>query len=207
MAPQPSPAFPVRQATSADAPTIAELAAELGYHVGVDDVRQRLAALPATHIVLVATDQQRVVGWLHAFHGHSVLHGDRVEIAGLAVAGNRQGQGVGTALITHLETVGKWIGASPPSACCQAANELRPIGSTAIAATGTSRPSRRLQVAPTRLRMAAATTPTHLPRWHDRGEAEADAVTVASRCAASRLSIPTGGDSSVRECPVTQGES
>jgi N-acetylglutamate synthase-like GNAT family acetyltransferase len=110
MAPQPSPAFPVRQATSADAPTIAELAAELGYHVGVDDVRQRLAALPATHIVLVATDQQRVVGWLHAFHGHSVLHGDRVEIAGLAVAGNRQGQGVGTALITHLETVGSGSG-------------------------------------------------------------------------------------------------
>jgi GNAT superfamily N-acetyltransferase len=103
MAPHPSPAFSVREATTADAPTIADLAIGLGYHIGVDEVRQRLAALPATHVVFVATNRERVVGWLHAFHGHSVLHGDRVEIAGLAVATNRQSQGVGTALITHLE--------------------------------------------------------------------------------------------------------
>lgn len=103
MAPQPSPAFSVREAATADAPTIADLTIELGYHIGVDEVRQRLAALPATHVVFVATNREQVVGWLHAFHGHSVLHGDRVEIAGLSVAANRQSQGVGTALITHLE--------------------------------------------------------------------------------------------------------
>jgi GNAT superfamily N-acetyltransferase len=103
MAPQPAPAIAVRQATAADAPTIADLAAELGHHVDVDDVRQRLAALPPPHIVLVATNRGRVVGWLHAFHGLSVLHGERVEIAGLAVAGDHQGHGAGTALITQLE--------------------------------------------------------------------------------------------------------
>jgi GNAT superfamily N-acetyltransferase len=136
MAAPPAPAIAVRQATAADAPTIADLAAELGYHLGADDVRQRLAALPSTHIVLVATNQGRVVGWLHAFHGLSVLHGERVEIAGLAVAGDHQGQGVGTALITQLE---RWAvdRAFPPFGCCQAVNELRRISSTAIAATGT----------------------------------------------------------------------
>jgi GNAT superfamily N-acetyltransferase len=103
MAPRPAPATAVRQATAADAPIIADLAAELGYQVGVDAVQQRLAALPTTHIVLVATGRGRVVGWLHAFHGLSVLHGERVEIAGLAVAGDHQGHGVGTALITQLE--------------------------------------------------------------------------------------------------------
>jgi GNAT superfamily N-acetyltransferase len=103
LAPQPAPAIAVRQATAADAATIAGLAVELGYHVGVDDVRQRLAALPPTHIVLVAINRERVVGWLHAFHGLSVLHGERVEIAGLAVAGDHQGQGVGTVLVTQLE--------------------------------------------------------------------------------------------------------
>jgi GNAT superfamily N-acetyltransferase len=103
MAPRPAPAITVRQASAADAPTIADLAAELGYRVGVDAVRQRLAALPTSHVVLVATNPGRVVGWLHAFHGLSVLHGERVEIAGLAVAGDHQGQGVGTALITRLE--------------------------------------------------------------------------------------------------------
>jgi GNAT superfamily N-acetyltransferase len=33
----------------------------------------------------------------------TLLHGERVEIAGLAVVGDHQGQGVGTALITQLE--------------------------------------------------------------------------------------------------------
>jgi GNAT superfamily N-acetyltransferase len=103
MAPPPVPAIAVRPATAADAATIADLAAELGYHVGVDDVRHRLAALPTTHVVLVATKGGRVVGWLHAFHALSVLHGERVEIAGLAVAGDHQGQGVGTVLITQAE--------------------------------------------------------------------------------------------------------
>lgn len=103
MAPRPAPAVAVRPATAADAPTIADLAAEPGDHVGVDAVRQRLAALPPTHIVPAATDRGRVVGRLHAVHGLSVLHGERVEIAGLAVAGDHQGQGTGTALITQLE--------------------------------------------------------------------------------------------------------
>ena len=99
----PAPDFSVREATAADAPWIADLALELGYHVDVEDVHHRLAALPATHLVLVAGASDRVVGWLHAFHSQSLLHGDRMEIAGLAVADDYQGQGVGTMLITHLE--------------------------------------------------------------------------------------------------------
>jgi GNAT superfamily N-acetyltransferase len=99
----PLPTFSVREAAAADAPMIAELAVELGYHVDPEDVHHRLAALPATHVVLVATTPERVMGWLHAFHSQSVLHGDRVEIAGLAVAAGHQGQGVGSVLIAHLE--------------------------------------------------------------------------------------------------------
>jgi GNAT superfamily N-acetyltransferase len=53
--------------------------------------------------VFAATHRNRVVGWLHAFHSHSLLVGDRVEIAGLAVATDWQSQGVGTALITRVE--------------------------------------------------------------------------------------------------------
>jgi len=59
MAPQPSPAFSVREAATADAPTIADLAIELGYHIGVDEVRQRLAALPATPTVSPTNDRPR----------------------------------------------------------------------------------------------------------------------------------------------------
>ncbi len=60
MAPPAASAIAVRQATAADAPAIADLAAELGYQVGADDVRQRLTALPTTHIVLVATGLRRI---------------------------------------------------------------------------------------------------------------------------------------------------
>jgi GNAT superfamily N-acetyltransferase len=106
----PLPAFSVREAAAADASTIADLAVELGYHVDAEDVHHRLAALPAAHVVLVATTPERVVGWLHAFHSQSVLHGDRVEIAGLAVAADHQGQGVGTVLIAHLERWTRHLG-------------------------------------------------------------------------------------------------
>jgi GNAT superfamily N-acetyltransferase len=77
--------------------------AELGYQIDVDDVRRRLTALPTAHVVFAATHRNRVVGWLHAFHSHSLLVGDRVEIAGVAVATDWQSQGVGTALITRVE--------------------------------------------------------------------------------------------------------
>jgi GNAT superfamily N-acetyltransferase len=93
----------VRRAVAADAPAVAKLAAGLGYRVQADDVRRRLAALPESHVVFVASDEERVVGWLHGLHGHSVLHGDRVEIAGLVVSAGSQGRGVGTLLVTHLE--------------------------------------------------------------------------------------------------------
>ena len=99
----PTPVFSVREAATSDAPRIASLADELGYRVDTEETKHRLASLPAAHIVLVADIPEGVVGWLHAFHGQSMLHGDRVEIVGLAVAADHQGQGVGTALIAHLE--------------------------------------------------------------------------------------------------------
>jgi GNAT superfamily N-acetyltransferase len=92
---------------------ISHIAEALGYRIDAEDVRKRLAALPATHVVFVAFDKARPVGWLHAYASHSILHGERVEIAGLAVAADRQGHGIGTALITRLEewTRGRGIGA------------------------------------------------------------------------------------------------
>ncbi|HEX5540186.1 MAG TPA: GNAT family N-acetyltransferase [Micromonospora sp.] len=102
-APQASAGLAVRHAAAADAPAIVGLAADLGYPVESDTVRRRLATLPAGHVVFVATNQDRVVGWLHAFHGQSLLHGDRVQIAGLVVAADQQGRGVGGALLTYVE--------------------------------------------------------------------------------------------------------
>lgn len=93
----------VRRARPEDGPVIARLAGELGYQVEGEDVRRRVAGLPPGHVVLVATDPDRMLGCLHACRTTSVLHGDRMEIAGLAVAADQHGRGVGSALVAAAE--------------------------------------------------------------------------------------------------------
>lgn len=93
----------VREADVTDAEAIADLALELSYQIDASDVRRRLARLATGHVVFVATTSERVVGWLHGFQSLSLLHGDRVEIAGLTIVSDQQGRGVGTALVARLE--------------------------------------------------------------------------------------------------------
>ncbi|MGS2619092.1 GNAT family N-acetyltransferase [Micromonospora sp. LZ34] len=96
-------AVEVRRAAAGDASEIARLSGELGYRVEAEDVGRRLAGLSAGHVVLVAADAERVLGWLHACRTTSVLHGDRMEIAGLVVAADQHGRGVGSALVAAAE--------------------------------------------------------------------------------------------------------
>jgi N-acetylglutamate synthase-like GNAT family acetyltransferase len=103
MEPVPSPGFTVRTADAGDGAAIAALVGEMGYQVDADDVRRRLASLTGEHAVLVATRGDEVVGWVHGVHARSLIAGDRVEIAGLAVAPDWAGRGAGTALLAAVE--------------------------------------------------------------------------------------------------------
>ncbi|RKN39330.1 GNAT family N-acetyltransferase [Micromonospora endolithica] len=93
----------VRRARPEDAPELAGLIGELGYPVRAVDVRPRIVGLPPDNVVLVAFDGTVLTGWVHGRHGRSVVHGDRLEIVGLGVAGDRRGHGVGRALLTAVE--------------------------------------------------------------------------------------------------------
>lgn len=93
----------VRSAGPEDAPAVAGLVRELGYPADTGEIGRRLATLPPGHVVLVSVEGERVTGWLHARHGTSLVHGDRLEMVGLIVAADRRGSGEGGALVAAAE--------------------------------------------------------------------------------------------------------
>ena len=93
----------VRSARPGDAEFIADLIGGMGYDVRTDDVRLRLRDLPEHHAVFVAETRDRVVGWVHVVASHSLIVAQHAEIAGLAVAADIRGTGVGTTLMRTAE--------------------------------------------------------------------------------------------------------
>jgi GNAT superfamily N-acetyltransferase len=94
----------VRAATTADAPAIASLCAQLGYPTGADDILRRLARLDASqHAVLVAEAGAVVVGWLHVALTFALEYEPCAEILGLVVDEHVRSRGAGAALVTAAE--------------------------------------------------------------------------------------------------------
>lgn len=103
----PPRAVNVREAEPTDAPAIAELTLQLGYPVEVEAMRDRLRVLKLRHdhLVLVATIDQAIGGWVHACAAEALESGFRVEIVGLVVAERFRRRGVGRRL---MEAAEKW---------------------------------------------------------------------------------------------------
>jgi GNAT superfamily N-acetyltransferase len=101
----------VRDATDADAETIADLLAELGYATPVGSVRERLQSL---------SDADRVVVSGEPVHGFISLHrvprfaegGCLMRITALVVRADARGRGAGVALISAAEEVARGWGCS-----------------------------------------------------------------------------------------------
>jgi GNAT superfamily N-acetyltransferase len=97
--------FLVRAATPDDAAAIAGLSGELGYPAGVAEMRDRLSRLCAAsdHALLVACEDDRVIGWLHASVVEHLQASPRVEIGGLVVAEAARGRRAGATLVAEAE--------------------------------------------------------------------------------------------------------
>lgn len=96
--------FRIRPAGPDDVETLRILVGEMGYDVTSEDLGTRLAAFPEADVVFIAESESgEGVGWIHGLVSHSLIVGPRVEIAGLSVAAQAQGQGVGTGLLQALE--------------------------------------------------------------------------------------------------------
>lgn len=95
----------IREMLLADAAEIAALMPDFGYDATMQQCAQRFVQLHARpdNVCLVAEQDGRVVGWLHAYGVRSLATDGYVEIGGLVVATNDQRKGIGRALMRQSE--------------------------------------------------------------------------------------------------------
>jgi len=94
----------IREATSADAETLALLSGQLGYPADAPAIVRRLATIAGRGIVLVAFDPQgKVCGFAHAEPRHLLIAEPFVELAALVVSENARGSGAGATLLAAVE--------------------------------------------------------------------------------------------------------
>ena len=91
----------IRHATPPDAPHLAQLSTQLGYPMSAGEAEARLAAIAGhpDHALLVADADGRVAGWLQVSLPRIFESPRQAEIAGLIVAENARGRGLGRALV------------------------------------------------------------------------------------------------------------
>lgn len=97
----------VRNAELVDSESIAELSNQLGYHSENSVIQKRLAEIIENedNYVLVAVENEKIVGWIHGFYSRRVESDSFVEIGGLVVDENCRNKGIGKILV---EEIIKW---------------------------------------------------------------------------------------------------
>ncbi len=97
----------IRPARESDASAIAILAGELGYATSTQEAEARLAAIlgRSEDGAFVAEVDGAVAGWIHVFGTRRLESDPFAEIAGLVVASDARGRGIGKALV---ETAERW---------------------------------------------------------------------------------------------------
>jgi GNAT superfamily N-acetyltransferase len=95
----------IREISAADADAAARLSEELGYPVSAAVMEQRIEALNALpdHAVYVACFSGETVGWIHVMETRHLTVESRAEIAGLVVASEARGRGIGRHLVERAE--------------------------------------------------------------------------------------------------------
>jgi GNAT superfamily N-acetyltransferase len=95
----------IRAARLTDAAEMARLAGELGYPASADAMAQRLTMLlpDASQHIAVASDGERLLGWVHVQRGSTLDIGIRAEIVGLVVDATARRHGLGRRLVAVAE--------------------------------------------------------------------------------------------------------
>lgn len=105
---------PVRPMAPADAPRVAELAGQLGYPSTAQEVADRFREIGErpTDVVLVATLEADVIGWIHVTRVASLAASDVALIGGLVVDEAHRSDGVGARLLEAAEAWAREHGAT-----------------------------------------------------------------------------------------------
>lgn len=94
-----------RSMTSGDLDEVRALSLQLGYDIAPELLRAQFerVAGAAEHHLVVAVEEQRIVGWMHAFGTQLMYYEPYVEIGALVVDETARRSGLGTALLQAAE--------------------------------------------------------------------------------------------------------
>jgi GNAT superfamily N-acetyltransferase len=95
----------IRIAQPDDAAGVANLVVQLGYDITIDAARRRLVQIMdrVDHAAFVATNDNRIVGFIHAAVTESLEHEPRGEIRTLSVDEDHRSTGIGERLLEVIE--------------------------------------------------------------------------------------------------------
>lgn len=89
----------IREAAASDAAALAALSTQLGYPAKPEEAAKRLAALGPGNAILVAEEEDAVLGWIHVCGIRFFQSPPFAEIGGLVVDEAARGKGVGKLLV------------------------------------------------------------------------------------------------------------
>ena len=90
----------IRRAVRADAPRVAQLAADLGYTINSDSVDAAIDRLKSDGgAIFVADASEHLTGWIHVYRSHVIQTEPFAEVGGLVVDPLNRADGVGQRLI------------------------------------------------------------------------------------------------------------
>lgn len=97
----------IRIAELKDAEFLHKLSGQLGYKTTVEDINSRISKIlnHKDNCAYVATEENKVIGWIHGFYSLRIESDFFVEIGGLVIHEDFRRKGVGNMLV---EEVAKW---------------------------------------------------------------------------------------------------
>ena len=101
----------IRPMQSEDASAINSLSKQLGYDLPIEDTHNCIQQILQRNddIALVATIEQSIVGWIHAFKAYRIETRPFIEVGGLVVDEGHRGKGIGKLLVSEIK---KWCTAN-----------------------------------------------------------------------------------------------
>lgn len=95
----------IRKVIIKDSEEIANLSSQLGYPATLDDMQNRLQEIirHSWNCAFAAVENEKVIGWIHAFYITRVETAPFVEIAGLVIDENYRGKHTGRKLVAAVK--------------------------------------------------------------------------------------------------------
>lgn len=99
------PGVLIREITTADRNAVSDLSLQLGYSSTPEEINKRIIVIleHADHCAYIAEYNQKVIGWIHAFHTIRIESEPFVEIAGLVVDQDFRQMHVGRDLVIEVK--------------------------------------------------------------------------------------------------------